>query len=89
MSGAKKLIGDACAYIPGQGKDGKVAYPRIGLVFQDSGDKRLSIKIDTLPLPGSGWTGWVNVFERREKPIGEGVDSFKTGPDRSPDDAPF
>lgn len=56
----KVLVGDLCADLGpksnGQGRN----YTKIGSVYQD-GD-RLSVKIDTLPLPG--WGGWANVFPK-------------------------
>jgi len=64
---ALTLMGDACAHIPAHANNGKSAYRQIGKAFRD-GD-RISIKIDTLPLPGCGWEGWVNIFPIRE-PLG-------------------
>jgi hypothetical protein len=62
------LIGDACAHIPAHANGGKAAYRQIGKAFKDGdGDgDRISIKIDTLPLPGSGWEGWINVFPPKQ-----------------------
>lgn len=60
---SKELIGDAKAYIPGKNGE-KARYLTIGAAFKDPTDGRISFKIDTLPVEGSGWTGWVNVFER-------------------------
>ena len=58
----KELLGDAHAYIKvGQAK---AQYPRIGSAFRDERGQ-ISLKIDTLPLPGSGWTGWINIFPRK------------------------
>jgi len=59
---SKTFIGDVCGHCPGKGADGKAAYPRMGSAFKD-GD-RISIKIDTIPLPSTGWSGWVNIFPR-------------------------
>ena len=78
----KTFIGDACAYIAAEAKGGKAKYLRIGSAMQDDKDQRISLKIDTLPLTGSGWQGWINIFppkEAREKPLGEDVDNFTTG----------
>ena len=59
-------LGDAMAHIPGS-KGAKSQYRKIGTVFKrDEGD--LVIKIDTLPIPGSGWEGWVNVWTDASKP---------------------
>lgn len=56
---AKKILGDACAYIPAA-PGGKNRYMKIGIALTD-GD-RISLKLDTLPIPGTGWEGWVNIF---------------------------
>jgi len=63
---AKEIIGDACAYIPGV-NGVKNRYFKIGTGMRD-GD-RISVKIDTIPLPGLGWDGWVNIFPRQD-PLG-------------------
>lgn len=57
----REFIGDACAYIKQPGGE-KAKYYRIGSAYRDG--ERISIKIDTLPLSGIGWDGWVNVFRR-------------------------
>lgn len=59
---AKEFLGDACAFIPGPQGEGKNKYYRIGSAYRDG--ERISFKIDTLPLAGSSWEGWVNVFPR-------------------------
>jgi len=56
----KVLIGDACAYI------GPKKYQKIGVAFRDE-QGRICVKIDVLPLPNSGWEGWINVFEKKDK----------------------
>ena len=61
---ALTLIGDACAHIPVHANGGKAGYRQIGKAFKDG--TRITIKIDTLPLPGSGWEGWVNIFPSKE-----------------------
>lgn len=61
---SKEILGDACAYIAPLRRNDKARYLKIGLALRD-GD-RISLKIDTLPLPESGWEGWINVFPRRE-----------------------
>jgi len=58
---AKVFFGDVCAYVPGPRLE-KANYHRIGAAFRD-GD-RISIKIDTFPIPQSGWQGWCNIFPR-------------------------
>jgi hypothetical protein len=62
----KSVLGDACAYIPGPRQGDKARYYKIGLAMRD-GD-RISIKIDTLPLPGMGWSGWINIFPSERQP---------------------
>lgn len=62
---SKTLIGDACADMGKAPGADKRKYIRIGTVFRDDTYGSLSIKIDTLPLPGTGWEGWINVFERQ------------------------
>ena len=66
---ARSVIGDACAYIPGLRQGDKARYYKIGLAMQD-GD-RISVKVDTLPLAGMGWSGWINIFpqERPTRPV--------------------
>ena len=63
---SKQRIGDACAYIPGL-DGGKAQYRRIGTAFAEDDGSRISIKIDTLPINNSGWTGWVNIFPDEHK----------------------
>ena len=57
---SRRILGDACAYIRKQG-DAKAIYRKIGVAFIDDQD-RISLKLDTLPIPGDGWVGWVNIF---------------------------
>lgn len=64
---AKEILGDACAYIPGPRQGDKARYYKIGLAMQD-GD-RISLKLDTLPLPGTGWGGWINIFPQERRPV--------------------
>jgi len=84
------LIGDACAHIPAHANGGKSAYRKIGTAFKDG--TKISIKIDTLPLPGSGWEGWVNVFPSKDglgpAPKFAGPLPQANGFD-APDDIPF
>lgn len=90
---SKTLLGDVCAHIPGPaGAKGK--YPRCGTAFVDDKDGRISIKLDSLPLAGGGWIGWMNIFPRKaagERPIGDDTSKFSTGPQASfgDDDIPF
>lgn len=78
---SKELLGDLCAFIPAKSASDKNRYPRIGTAFIDSEDKRISLKIDSLPIDGSGWLGWVNIFPPKgPKPV---------KPDIDEDDEPF
>ena len=61
----REVIGDACAYFPAE-YGGKPRYAKIGTAFRDG--TRISLKIDTLPLAGSGWQGWVNVLATSKFP---------------------
>ena len=63
---SKILMGDVCAHIPGAKYGEKGSYRKIGVAFKDSDTGSISIKLDTLPLPGCGWVGWCNIFEERE-----------------------
>ena len=79
---SKEFIGDACAYIPAADRSSKTQYPRIGVAFCDTEDGRISIKLDTLPLPGANWSGWINIFPRdkseppkRNPGVGPGQDA--------------
>lgn len=57
-------IGDACASLGGK------SYIKIGVAFQDpEHDNRIALKIDALPLLGTNWQGWINIFpDTRPKP---------------------
>lgn len=68
---------EASAAIPPNGRCERTSYRRIGTLFEDTGTGLPVLKIDTLPLPESGWQGWVNF---RDLP------SPKTAPE---DDEPF
>lgn len=63
MSSPKKLFGDVCAYIPARSGGEKARYPRVGTAFQDDRGQ-ISVKLDTLPIPGE-WNGWLNIFPPR------------------------
>lgn len=62
---SKRNIGDVCAYVPATQPGAKARYLRVGSAFVDEETDRLAIKLDTLPLPGAGWDGWLNVFPPR------------------------
>lgn len=48
------------AYIPPFDGE-KAKYIPIGVIFKRDEDQ-LVLKLDALPLPGSGWEGWCNIF---------------------------
>lgn len=56
---------DAVAAIPPDKPGGRTSYPRVGTLFVDSTDGRLVLKLDTLPIQGSNWQGWINFFPAR------------------------
>lgn len=64
---AMKKVGDVCADL-GKREEGDKSsrYKRIGVAFKDD-TGRLSIKIDTLPLPNDTWKGWTNIFFDEDK----------------------
>lgn len=64
---SKELLGDVCAFIRAKREGDKNRYPKIGTAFIDSKDKRISIKIDALPVAGDNWEGWINIFPPRAK----------------------
>lgn len=88
---AKHIVGYVSAYIRKEGL--KTQYPRIGTLFQDDGDGRFSMKLDSIPVD-KAWEGWCNVFppyaKKTEK---ENADEFAAPPtETSPDsegDVPF
>ncbi|MGB1147543.1 MAG: hypothetical protein ACPG4M_06585 [Alphaproteobacteria bacterium] len=43
----------------------KTRYQRVGTLFKDDQDGRLSLKIDAIPV-GAGFEGWVNFYELDE-----------------------
>lgn len=78
-----------------ENKDGekKSRYSRVGSLFQDSESKRLSIKLDTVPVTPD-WSGWLSCYplkkddqeaqpKKQEKVVGNGeyvvVDENKPG----------
>ncbi len=84
---AKTFIGDACAYCKTPDM-AKAKYPRIGAAFADE-EGQISVKIDSVPIPNSGWTGWVNIFPRKEKTetVADRDKAFRSNDDE--DDIPF
>jgi hypothetical protein len=64
---SKEKAGLVKAHCPGKGLDGKPKYITMGAMFKDSVTGRFSIKLDSIPVGDSGWSGWCNVFEETEK----------------------
>ena len=62
---SRSLLGDVCAYIPKRTEQDKPSYHTIGLAFIESDTQRISIKIDSIPIAGGGWEGWLNIFPRK------------------------
>lgn len=79
-------LGDLVADLGASEPGGKRTYYKIGTAFQEG--ERISIKIDTLPLPNASWSGWCNVFASKPR---EPRDMTQPGAfDRDPDsDIPF
>ncbi len=84
---AKIYEGRVAAFIsreaPGN-TTGKAIYRNIGAWYTDPDhpDRPPSLKIDTLPLPGSGWDGWVNLFHKDEgKTPSSAKEKFSTFPE--------
>jgi len=84
---SRTILGDACAFIPGKNGE-KNRYLKLGLAMKDDSG-RLSLKLDTLPLPGSDWEGWINVFEREPAAIPVRTAPPRYAPDDLDDDIPF
>jgi hypothetical protein len=63
---SKEKAGLVKAHCPGKGLDGKPKYITMGAMFKDSETGRFSIKLDSIPVGDSGWSGWCNVFEETE-----------------------
>lgn len=53
-------IAKACVFVNGERR-----YIPIGRLLTDE-NGRISLKIDTLPLPSVDWKGWVNFFPATE-----------------------
>lgn len=71
MAGNKTVLGDVCAHCLRH--DDTTSYVRIGIAFvEPDGNnpdaQRISLKIDALPIVSAGWSGWVNIFPRKEFP---------------------
>jgi hypothetical protein len=82
----KTLLGYVSAYIP-KTPTMKAQYNKVGVAFTDD-DGRISIKLDSIPIAGGGWAGWLNIFPPNEK------DSRPKAKDGGPpfegdDDIPF
>jgi len=82
---AMKKLGDACAYIP-QGGGKKALYVKIGAAFIDEEDNWVALKLDSIPIPGSGWTGWINIFNEETRKTAPANREKELGFD---DDIPF
>lgn len=85
-----KFAGEVSAYTPGK-NGAKGTYRRIGSFFQGD-DGRLSAKIDTLPIPGTGWEGWINFFAAYDTapiPVSTAVKSHRQSKDDIDDGPPF
>ena len=63
---SKIKIGDAKAYCKTPNRL-KARYYKVGVLYKDSDRGGLSLKIDTLPIQGLGWDGWINIFEEDKK----------------------
>lgn len=64
---AMKVLGDFCADL-GKREEGDRSsrYQKLGIALIDETGK-IAVKIDVLPLPGSTWKGWCNIFNREDK----------------------
>lgn len=69
---AKLKVGDAKAYC--KIGSAKAQYYKVGVFYKDSDRGSLALKIDTLPISGLGWTGWINIFEEDRKAETAGPD---------------
>ena len=57
---SKEFIGNVTAYIPPTKPGEKGRSKIIGAAYK-SNDGQISLVIDTLPIPQSGWQGWCNI----------------------------
>lgn len=53
------------AIVPRPGKDGKTFWHRVGTAFERDG--RISLKLDSTPLPNKEGEVWVTLAEPRQK----------------------
>lgn len=82
----QRKIGMLMAYIPPQA--GKKGYSlKMGNVMEKD-DHALSMKIDMMPLPSSGWEGWCNIWLDKDKDNFKKPDEPSTSPGME-DDIPF
>lgn len=71
-----QYMGDAVASVGKyKDKDGneRTRFQRVGGAFvseNDNGEKRVSIKLDVLPL-GREWNGWLSIYPRKDKRAAE------------------
>lgn len=66
-----------------EGKDGKVFWNKIGVVFQT--DKGFSLKLESVPV---GWDGWASLFEPKREHSGDDTGQ-RIKPQPSDDAPPF
>ncbi len=90
---AKEKLGDLAAYL-GKDANGKGIYWRIGAAYRDTDYDSISIKIDTLPLPGANWQGWANIFTDTKSEFAAAPKDTKSAAAKRPapladDDIPF
>jgi hypothetical protein len=86
----RKHMGDVCASIPNTNAKTERKYNsvRIGRWFDDEG--RISLILEAVPLPHTGWNGWINLYEK-----GDGSSHAKTAEPKQPtpfnddDEIPF
>lgn len=92
---SKDFAGFIKAHCPGKGKDGKPRYITMGSAYKDSATGNVSFKIDSLPIEGSGWSGWCNVFQENEmdrsgaRPATGTPSKSRFTPQLDEDDIPF
>lgn len=59
-------VADVLAICPGQNRNDKDQFVRIGVLWRTLTSDNLNGVIETLPLPGMRWTGKVLISFRRE-----------------------
>jgi hypothetical protein len=57
----KTSLGSVCAYIPPESHQKKGSYKTIGHAMIDE-NGNISLVLDCIPLPHTGWKGWCNIF---------------------------